>query len=57
MARYIKLRWEAAVKIQKAYRGSRGRHIFAIIASLHALRRVENDAAIRIQVRPRCGWV
>ena len=50
MARNLKLRWEAAIKIQKAYRGSRGRHIFAIITSLHSLRRVENAAATRIQV-------
>jgi hypothetical protein len=49
--REIRMRWKAASRIQAAYRGSRGRHIYAIILSLSALRAVENAAALRIQVR------
>ena len=49
----IKQRWEAAIKIQRTFRGSRGRHIFAILLSLNALRRVEEKAAVVIQTKYR----
>jgi hypothetical protein len=48
--RDVRARWNAAIKIQSAFRGSRGRHIFAVLISLHALNAVENAAAVAIQV-------
>ena len=42
-------RQAAASAIQRVYRGSRGRHIFALLRSLAHLRAVEEAAAARIQ--------
>lgn len=48
--RLIQERWDAAIKIQKVFRGNRARHVFAIMMSLHALGAVEQAAAVCIQV-------